>query len=227
MDAINKLLNELINKSDVTVRITNLSNELLETLKIIENCKKDDINEKDFDEFHKLINEIKSEKDEQEKKKIIKELDDELIDIDDKLNKEVLCERCKEKKKENLINKCGNEEMARLLYESKLNTNNIYYIRWIPFNEFGNIEYLAKGGFGEVSKAKWFGRYYEVNNKMHKERDVVLKRLYDSNDNILDILKEVNKKKSNINVNIYLMTSLNEITCRHEIKDHYSNFFFS
>ena len=41
-----KSLNELINKSDVNVRTTNLSNELLETLKIIENCtscKKDDI----------------------------------------------------------------------------------------------------------------------------------------------------------------------------------------
>src|SRR6185436_14969973 len=107
MDAINKLLNELINKSDVTVRITNLSNELLETLKIIENCKKDDIKENDFDKFHKLINEIKSEKDEQKKKKI-RELDDELVNIENKLNKEVLCERCKEKKKENLINKCGN-----------------------------------------------------------------------------------------------------------------------
>ena len=36
MDARNKLfkpLNELINKSDVNVRVTNLSNELLETLK--------------------------------------------------------------------------------------------------------------------------------------------------------------------------------------------------
>jgi len=218
MDAINKLLNELINKSDVTVRITNLSNELLETLKIIENCKKDDINENDFDKFHKLINEIKSEKDEQKKKERIRRLGNELIATDDKLNKEVLCERCKEKKKENLINKCGNEEMARLLYECKLNPDNIEYIRWIPFNEFGNIEYLAKGGFGEVSKAKWCRYYFE---------DVVLKKLYDSNDKILDILKEVNKKKSNINVNIYLMTSLNEITCRHEIKDHYSNFFFS
>ena len=41
MDAINKLinsLNELINKGDVNARIINLSNELLETLKIIENC---------------------------------------------------------------------------------------------------------------------------------------------------------------------------------------------
>ena len=198
MDAINKLLNELINKSDVTVRITNLSNELLETLKIIENCtscKKEGIKEIDFDKFHKLINEIKSEKDEQKKKEISYELDGALIDIDDLLNKKVLCERCKEKKKENLINKCGNEEMARFLYESKLNSYNINYIRWIPFNEFGNIEYLAKGGFGEVSKAKWIGSYYyyhEVNNKMYKESDVVLKRLHDSSsNNILDILKEI------------------------------------
>ena len=60
-----------------------------------------------------------------------------------------------------------------------------------------------------MSKAKWCRYYFE---------DVVLKKLYDSNDKILDILKEVNKKKSNINVNIYLMTSLNEITRRHEIK---------
>src|SRR6185295_16140422 len=101
MDAINKLLNELINKSDVTVGITNLSTELLETLKIIENCKKDDINEKDFDKFHKLINEIKSEKDEQKKKERIYELGDKLINIDDGLNRKVLCKGCKEKKKEN------------------------------------------------------------------------------------------------------------------------------
>src|SRR6185295_14209692 len=103
MDAINKLLNELINKSDVTVRITNLSNELLETLKIIENCKKDDINENDFDKFHKLINKIKSEKNEQKKKGRSYEMDGELICIDDLLNREVSCERCKEKKKEILI----------------------------------------------------------------------------------------------------------------------------
>ena len=45
-----------------------------------------------------------------------------------------------------------------------------------------NIEYLAKGGFGEVHKAKW--AYYGW--------DVVLKRLYSSSNNILDILKEVN-----------------------------------
>ena len=60
----------------------------------------------------------------------------------------------KKKKIENLINKCGNEEIARFLYECKLNSDDDKcIIRWISFNEFGNIKYLAKGGFGEVHKA--------------------------------------------------------------------------
>jgi len=195
---LTKLLNKLINKSDISVRTTNLSNELLETLKLIENCtscKNDNIKRYyDFDYhcdgLHRLINEIESEKEEQNKKKIIGNLNYELIKIDGELNNWVLCEGCKEKKKEKLIYKCGNEEMAKLLYQCKLNSYNDSYIRWIPFNEFRNIEYLAKGGFGEVSKAKWIGNYdYE-----YKEMYVVLKRIYNSSNNILDILKEVNKK---------------------------------
>jgi len=187
MDAINNLfnsLNELI-KGDINVRIINLSNELLETLEIIENCtscKKDDIKEIDFDKLHKLINEIESEKEEQKKKKIICKLDDELNKIDNELSREVLCEGCKEKKIKKLINKCENEEMARLLYQCKLNSYDNSYIRWIPFNEFENIEYLAKGGFGEVSKVNWVSHL----------NSVVLKRIYNSSNSILDILKEVN-----------------------------------
>src|SRR5438270_1628674 len=94
-------LNELISKGDVNVGTTNLSNELIETLKIIENCtscKKNNIEEKGFDEVHNLINEIESEKEEQEKKEIIVELNGELIKIDDKLNRKELCEECKKKK---------------------------------------------------------------------------------------------------------------------------------
>ena len=114
-----------------------------------------------------------------------------LIKKDNELNTKVLCEGCKEKKIEYLITKCGNEEMAKLLYQCKLNSDSdpdYIYGRWIPFNEFQNIKYLAKGGFGEVQKAVWIGEYYD-------KREVVLKRLYNSRDKILDILKEVNKKK--------------------------------
>ena len=125
---------------------------------------------------------------EQKKNEIIYKLITKLTKLDEELNRKVLCEGCKEKKIKKLIDKCGNEEMARLLYQCKLNSYGYkYYIRWIPFNEFGNIEYLAKGGFGEVHKATWIANY-------DYRKDVVLKRLYNSRDKILDILKEVNKK---------------------------------
>src|SRR4051812_13145684 len=109
--AINKLfdsLNEFI-KADVNVRTTNLSNELFETFKLIENCtscKKDNINYYSYDECYKITDNIESKKEEQEKKVLIFNLNKELIKIDDNLNRKVLCEDCKEKKIEKLINKC-------------------------------------------------------------------------------------------------------------------------
>ena len=67
-------------------------------------------------------------------------------------------------------------------------------VKWIPFNEFKNIEYLAKGGFGEVHKATWINHgYYNTNEMKYKDIEVVLKRIYNnsSDDKIVDILKEV------------------------------------
>ena len=61
------------------------------------------------------------------------------------------------------------------------------HIRWIPFNDFKKIEYSVKDGFGEVYKTTWFG-YYDCDFSDEKI-EVVLKRLYNSSDNILDILK--------------------------------------
>ena len=66
------------------------------------------------------------------------------MDVD--LNGKVLCKSCKVKKIEKLIDKCENEEIPRLLYYCKLNPKYSNYIQWIPFNEFRDIEYLAKGG---------------------------------------------------------------------------------
>ena len=88
-----------------------------------------------------------------------------------------------------LTDECGNEEIARFLYDCKLNAEKYNgYIRWIPFSEFKNIEYLAKGGFGEVHKAIWIKSYWK-----RKNRVVVLKKIYNnsSDDKIVDILNEV------------------------------------
>ena len=52
-----------------------------------------------------------------------------------------------------------------------------------------------------MSKAKWIANYDEY----YKAEVVVLKRIYNSSNNILDVLKEVNKK---FNVDIDLPPSL-------------------
>ena len=113
-----------------------------------------------------------------------------LFKINLRLNKEVLCEDCKRKEIRELADKCGNEEIAKFLYKCRLNREQYYddYIQWIPFDEFKNIEYLAKGGFGEVHEATWF--YCQD----HKKTEVVLERIHNSNDKIIDILKEVKQE---------------------------------
>src|SRR6266542_7081946 len=178
--------NESINKSTTSlVKITELSNEILEISEITENCTscKDKIKgKKHFKEFCESINEVESCLAElKEEENIISELDGELFEINTRLNNELLCKGCCEIKK--LTNKCENRELAKFLYECRLNREQYYddYIQWIPFDEFKNIEYLAKGGFGEVHKATW----------IDGDREVVLERMHNSNDKIVDILKEV------------------------------------
>ena len=95
---IKTLRNMLINKNDLSVKTAELSNGLLETLRIMERCpccvhKKIDRN--DSDEISELMNKIENcltkleKKEEQGKKKycIIDELNKELFRTDNKLNK--------------------------------------------------------------------------------------------------------------------------------------------
>ena len=172
---INKLqntLNELINRNDLSVKTTELSNELLETTKIIENCTSCKDEKIDGNELDKCLAKLEKEEQGWEKEDIIGRLFNELNKIDFELNKKILCESCKGK---------------------KISHYDDYYIRWIPFNEFKNIEYLAKGSFGEVHKATWINGYYDKYKKKYYDQEVVLKKIYNnsSDDKIVDILKEV------------------------------------
>ena len=110
--------------------------------------------------------------------------------MDDELNREILCESCKEKKIEKLTDKCENEEMARLLYDSKLNADCYDYIQWIPFNEFEDIGYLTQGGFGVVYKAGWIN-YCDTTSQEFGWKTVVLKKLRNSVNYTKNIFKEV------------------------------------
>src|SRR6185369_13792136 len=95
---LQKTLNGLIDRNYFSIEITELSNELLGTLKTMRNCVncKDKIKRKTyFKEFDELINKAENlsaelEKEEQGKDNIIVELNKELLRTDDKLNKEIL-----------------------------------------------------------------------------------------------------------------------------------------
>src|SRR6266480_496889 len=94
---INKLqntLNELINRNGLNVKTTELSSELLETTKIIENCTSCKIDGNDLGEIKNCLAELEKKR---EKWDIIHELNDKLFKINIRLNNKILCESCKEK----------------------------------------------------------------------------------------------------------------------------------
>src|SRR5437764_5634620 len=137
--SINKLqntLNKLINENDLSVKTNELSNELLETLKILENCASCKDKKIDGIELGKCLAEL--EKQIWRKEHTINKLNSELLRIDFKINKKVLCECCKGKKVDKLTDKCGNEEIARFLYyqyKLKAYDYDYIYIQWITFDE--------------------------------------------------------------------------------------------
>src|SRR5437762_1688647 len=90
-------LNELINRSDLDVRFTNLSIESLKTLETIKDCASCKDKEVYFDEIYKSINRIEKllielEKGKQQKDHMTNKLYDELIKINDLLNINLSCE---------------------------------------------------------------------------------------------------------------------------------------
>jgi hypothetical protein len=61
----------------------------------------------------------------------------------------------------------GNDDIDKLIQGTQLTAiNYMEVLEWIPYNRFYDIEYIARGGFGEVYKAKWIdGILLRWNNK--------------------------------------------------------------
>ena len=58
----------------------------------------------------------------------------------------------------------GNEDIDRFIYDNEL--------KWIPYDEFEDVEYINKGGFGTIYKATW----------IDNDKKVVLKCFNQPND---------------------------------------------
>src|SRR5947207_6571368 len=60
----------------------------------------------------------------------------------------------------------GNVDIDKFIQEAQLSANNFNKVlEWIPYDRFYDIEYIAKGGFGRVYRAKIDGRIHKWDNK--------------------------------------------------------------
>ena len=125
-----------------------------------------------------------------------------------------ICEECKQEKtytnwckscnakrfQENFSNwTSGNDDIDNFIQLTQLSA--IWYrevLEWIPYNRFYDIQYIAKGGFGEVYKANWIDGYiweWDNENKNWKRYDpnysVALKSLNNSKNVTLEFINEV------------------------------------
>ncbi|GBC02962.1 hypothetical protein RclHR1_04900005 [Rhizophagus clarus] len=109
------------------------------------------------------------------------------------------CRSCKSKYfQQNFKNwTSGNHAVDDFIQKAQLKAENDWcIIEWIEYDEFEDIEYLAKGGFGTTYKAIWKDGYIKVNYENGQlERNgktkVALKCLHNSQDITADFLKEV------------------------------------
>src|SRR4051812_5647558 len=110
------------------------------------------------------------------------------------------CQSCNSKHFQHDFNKwtSGNKEIDEFIQKFQLNaTCREEVLEWIPYEKFENIEYLAKGGFSTVHKAKWIDGYiwyWDTNQTKwyrYGNKYIVLKCLNDSQNLTMDFLQEV------------------------------------
>ncbi|CAB4408527.1 unnamed protein product [Rhizophagus irregularis] len=92
----------------------------------------------------------------------------------------------------------GNHDVDEFIQKAQLKAKHAQQIiEWIEYDNFEDIEYLAKGGFGTIFKANWKDRYLVWDDDDNQWRRsfghtrVALKCLHNSQDITADFLKEV------------------------------------
>ena len=63
----------------------------------------------------------------------------------------------------------GNNIVDKFIQQSQLNaTFHSKHLEWVPFENFQNVTYITKGGFGKIYSAKWLEGsiyYWDIENQ--------------------------------------------------------------
>ncbi|GES97248.1 kinase-like domain-containing protein [Rhizophagus clarus] len=83
----------------------------------------------------------------------------------------------------------GNKDIDKVIQDTQINFTRIKDImEWIPYEEFKEINFIARGGYGKVSSAKWPRGYIEGYSlkkrrvKRYRDTEVVLKAFIPSDE---------------------------------------------
>ncbi|POG67170.1 kinase-like domain-containing protein, partial [Rhizophagus irregularis DAOM 181602=DAOM 197198] len=115
-------------------------------------------------------------------------------------NKNRWCKECNTKHfQQNFKNwTSGNNDIDKFIQDTQLSaTNYEKVLEWIPYNKLYDIEYIAKGGFGKVYKAKWIDGYirsWDINENWKRDCSnwlVALKSLNNSENVTSEFINEI------------------------------------
>ncbi|UZO07120.1 uncharacterized protein OCT59_027418 [Rhizophagus irregularis] len=91
-----------------------------------------------------------------------------------------------------------NKDIDEFIQQSQLNAEYYKkYLEWIPFENFKDITYIIKGGFGKIYSAKWpegYIYYWDIENqewKKYVDKKVALKSLDNSSCISTEFLNEI------------------------------------
>ncbi|RHZ45374.1 hypothetical protein Glove_680g80 [Diversispora epigaea] len=121
----------------------------------------------------------------------------------------------------------GNSSVDELIQNTQLTANVTFEkLEWIPYNEFTEVEFLSKGGFGTVYKAFWekgYIRYFDIEEGIWRRmpnEDVVLKSLNYSKDVTSEFFDEISYQLKTSAANDGFMIPIYGVTQHPDTEDY-------
>ncbi|GET50544.1 kinase-like domain-containing protein [Rhizophagus irregularis DAOM 181602=DAOM 197198] len=137
------------------------------------------------------------------------------------------CQPCNAKRfKDNFKNwTSGNKDIDEFIQQSQLNAvHHKKYLEWVPFENFKDITYITRGGFGKIYSAEWPEGYitsWDIENQKWKRDKNVEKVALKSLDNSSCISTEfLNEIKTHLQIYLYDIIQCYGITQDPNTKDY-------